>query len=157
MAPVSPGGGSKRWPDRFRSSVLHSQENGHPRGCEGRGWRRVQGRACRGDRDWKRREKLQGKWNNCKASGLGCVCKPQARRGERVWPLGTRGVGGQGERGQEGVLRRTRVHGEGTFAGTDHLEHHLRGAPGVQPRLLVQQPLLLHLFLLGQSQARSAE
>ena len=43
---------------------------------------------------------------------------------------------------------------EGTFAGTDHLQHHLRGPSVVQPCLLVQEPLLLHLFLLGQSQDR---
>ena len=49
------------------------------------------------------------------------------------------------------------MHVQGTFAGTDHLEHHLRGAPVVQPRLLVQEPLLLHLFLLQQSPAHGAE
>lgn len=42
---------------------------------------------------------------------------------------------------------------DGTFASTDHLQYHLGGTPVVQPRLLVQEPLLLHLLLLGWEQA----
>lgn len=55
------------------------------------------------------------------------------------------------------VPRRSRMLVEGTFAGTDHLQHHLRRPSVVQPCLLVQEPLLLHLFLLGQSQAHGAK
>lgn len=35
-----------------------------------------------------------------------------------------------------------------TFAGTDHLQHHLGGSTRVQPGLLIQDLLLFHLLLL---------
>lgn len=37
-----------------------------------------------------------------------------------------------------------------TFAGTDHLEHHLRSASVVQPGLLIQHLLLLHFLFLQE-------
>lgn len=40
-----------------------------------------------------------------------------------------------------------------TFTGADHLQHHLSGAAGVQPRLLVQDLLLFHLFFLSNTHA----
>ena len=70
-------------------------------------------------------------------------------------PAGSRGAGRAGDR--TGVLGGSQMHMKGTFAGADHLQHHLRGPPGVQPRLLVQETLLLHLFLLQQSPAHVAE
>lgn len=36
-----------------------------------------------------------------------------------------------------------------TFTGADHLQHHLSSPTGVQPRLLVQDLLLFHLFFLA--------
>lgn len=70
--------------------------------------------------------------------------------------LGPEGLGGLG---QDGCTRGggSQMHMEGTFAGADHLQHHLCSPPGVQPRLLVQETLLLHLFFLQQSPAHIAE
>lgn len=42
-----------------------------------------------------------------------------------------------------------------TFTGTDHLQHHLSCATGVQPRLLVQDLLLFHLFFLSNKHTHS--
>ncbi len=44
-----------------------------------------------------------------------------------------------------------------TFRGTDHLQHHLSGPTGVQPRLLIQDLLLFHLFLLRSNTHTHAE
>lgn len=41
---------------------------------------------------------------------------------------------------------------DATFAGADHLQHHLGSATVVKSGLLVQEPLFLHLFFLHRSE-----
>lgn len=84
---------------------------------------------------------------------LACECKPQACKAGKVCCWVHRKWVGWGERTGGVCSGGAECLCEGTFAGTDHLKHHLRSPPVVQPCLLVQEPLLLHLFLLGQSQA----
>lgn len=63
---------------------------------------------------------------------------------------GSTGNGRWGERAQGGCAQSPVLWLQvGTFAGADHLEHHLGSPAVVQARLLVQQPLLFHLLLLG--------
>ena len=164
MAPVSPGGnglqggtaGGKQWSAQFGISVLHPPENSHP----GVHVRELGRGVCKGVCARLIREVCKGVW-----AGVirieGISEKLQSKRANHMqegWkgvPAGSRGAGRAGDR--TGVLEGSQMHMEGTFAGADHLQHHLRSPPGVQPRLLVQETLLLHLFLLQQSPAHVAE
>lgn len=106
-----------------------SPEKSHPRGVWEKGADKC-ANVCM--QEWSR---LEERVRHCEAGVQWAECKPHAGvGGARHW------VGG-GRRGARG----------GTFAGTDHLQHHLRGPTVVQPCLLVQEPLLLHLLLLWQS------
>lgn len=55
---------------------------------------------------------------NCKTRG-----QTTCRRGGRVCLLGPEGLGGPGT--GDGCTRGSQMHTEGTFAGADHLQHHL--------------------------------
>lgn len=138
MAPVSPGGGGGGARDGWLSlgAVFSTRQPTATPGYVGEGG----GAVC----------PEGGRVRNCKAGGGGDT---RARDGVRHRRTGWESV----VRGPREMVGWGRCPWEGTFAGADHLEYHLGGSPVVQPRLLVQEPLLLHLFLLRQGRAHGAQ